>query len=405
MRNMGREAKSLDWLLSYITSLLKSIEDSKEIIIEDLTLEVDNITIELPVASRAVEVEKEAVAIEEKPVKLIEATFNYPKLSYQGSIATVKIGATSSEGGSRKKTYTIGGAKAPQFYNFIAPQQHIPVIALDVFDVTPPLAGPVKEAYKDVLNDPVAWAEKCVKVYGADMISLHLVGTHPQNKDLPPSEARRVVESILQAVDVPLIIGGSGDPRKDMEVFAEIASATRGERLVFASITLDMDVEKAVKPIAENGHNAVALAFLDINQAEELCRKILQAGLPKDHLILDPTTGALGYGIEYSYSVFERIRLSALMGKEVLQVPMSCAATNAWVAREAWQKVAEWGPRELRGPLWEATTAIICMLAGAELFMMMHPLSAKIVKKYAQALSKPLKNPSMSYVDWVKSKF
>lgn len=402
---MKKDARNMEWVLSYISSILKSLESSKEVTLEDLALDVDSITIEfVPAAAEA----REELKVEEGARgerELLKVEFSHPKLTYPGSIAVVQLGATKEEGGSRGRVYKIGGARAPQFYSFAGAQFRKPVVALDVFDVAPPLAKPVKEAYKDVLSDPVAWAEKSVKAYGADMVSLHLVGTHPQNKDLPPSAARRIVEDILQAVDVPIIVGGSGDPGKDVKVFTEVASATRGERLVFASITLDMDVEKAVKPMADNGHNVVALAFLDINQAEELCRKILKAGLPKDHLILDPTTGALGYGIEYSYSVFERIRLSALMGKEVLQVPMSCAATNAWVAREAWQNVEGWGPRELRGPLWEATTAIVCMLAGAELFMMMHPLAAKIVKKYGEALSNPRPRPSTGYVDWVRAKF
>ncbi|MHC1627300.1 MAG: CO dehydrogenase/acetyl-CoA synthase subunit delta, partial [Candidatus Nezhaarchaeales archaeon] len=217
----------------------------------------------------------------------------------------------------------------------------------------------------------------------------------------------KAVERVLQAIDAPIIVGGSGNPQKDLQIFQYIGEMTAGERLVFASATVDMDLEAVAKAISKTGHNVIALAFMDINQAKELSRKLTEAGLPKDHLIIDPTTGALGYGIEYSFSVMERIRLSGLMGDETLQAPISCAATNAWAAREAWMKVDEWGPREYRGPLWEATTAIVGMLAGADIFMMMHPIAAKIVKGLAEILSKPkldTKLEEINYSDWVKMK-
>jgi acetyl-CoA decarbonylase/synthase complex subunit delta len=341
-----------------------------------------------------------------KVVELLSIPFKYPQLPYTSKIAEVQLGATKSEGGSRGVTYKLGGYSTPPMFLFQETSINRPLFALDVFDMRPTLAGPVKRSYADVLEDPVAWAKKCIETYKADLVSVHLVSTDPGIKDTPPSEARRTVEDVLQAIDEPIIVGGSGNPEKDIDIFREIAKATEGEKLVFASITLDMDIPKAVEPLVKHGQNAIALAFMDINQAKELSRKILEAGLPKNQLILDPTTGALGYGIEYSFSVMERIRLAALMGEEILQVPMSCAATNAWAAREAWMKVEEWGPRELRGPLWEATTAIVCMLAGADLFMMMHPLAMKIAKTFAEALQKVRKPLSeIPYEKWVEAKY
>ena len=292
-------------------------------------------------------------------------------------------------------------------------------MALDTFDLAPPLAKPVKEAYKEVLEDPVAWAKLCVEKYGADLPSLHLVSTDPGIKDTPPSDAAKLVEDVLQAVDTPIVVGGSGNPQKDMEVFSRIAEVTNGERLVFSSVTTDMDIEKTVKPMIEYNHGLVALAFMDINQARELCRKSQEAGLPKTQLILDNTTGGLGYGIEYSFSIFQRTRISALMGEEVFQVPLSSASTNAWAAREAWQKpevlapsdsvvpVDSWGPRELRGPIWEATTALVLSLCGAELFMMMHPLAVKLLRDFGTLVAKSQLKKTLKELhpeNWVEMK-
>lgn len=417
--------------------ILKTISESGEIELEDVVIDADELTLELsttpgrpeylkltlepltpgaPKAEFLVEATPYGVRLltppptpvveKPKPIEFINLKFEYPIVQYPGKTVEVTIGATKSEGGTRGKTIKIGGDTSPPFYLFESKPANRPIVALDVFDTPPPLAGPVKKAYQDVLQNPAEWAKKCINTYNADLISLHLISTDPLGEDKPVKEAIKTVEEVLQAIDTPIIIGGSGNPQKDTELFTLASETFAGERLVMASITLDMDIPKTVEPIKKHNHNAIALAFMDINQAKELSRKILDAGLPKNHIILDPTTGALGYGIEYTYSTMERIRLSALMGEEVLQVPLSCAATNAWAAREAWMKIEEWGPRELRGPLWEATTALIGLLTGANLFMMMHPLAMKIVKAFAEAMVKVgEKREETPYLNWITSKF
>jgi len=390
--------------------LFKLFDEASELELEDVKIEAEELAIEfLPlIIQTMVKAAPEAAVALKKAIELKMEKFEPPVMTYPGSIPEVQIGATKAEGGTRGKVIKIGGETCPPFYRFESPPKNRPVVALDVFDQPiVPLAGPVKSAYKDVLNDPAEWAKKAIEVYGADLVSLHLVSTDPTLKDTPVQEAAKAVERVLQAIDAPIIVGGSGNPQKDLQIFQYIGEMTAGERLVFASATVDMDLEAVAKIMSKTGHNVIALAFMDINQAKELSRKLTDAGLPKDHLIIDPTTGALGYGIEYSFSVMERIRLSGLMGDETLQAPISCAATNAWAAREAWMKVDEWGPREYRGPLWEATTAIIGMLAGADIFMMMHPIAAKIVKGLAEILSKPkldTKLEEINYSDWIKMK-
>ncbi|MCX8204653.1 MAG: CO dehydrogenase/acetyl-CoA synthase subunit delta [Candidatus Nezhaarchaeota archaeon] len=340
--------------------------------------------------------------------ELAKVKFEPPTLTYPGSIAEVTIGATSSEGGTRKRVVKIGGEKAPPFYRFLSATPHRPVVALDVFDLAPPLPKTIKSYYKDVLKDHVAWVNKCIEEFKADLVTLHLVSTDPALENKPAEEAAKFVRKVLDRVDVPVIVGGSGNPEKDAVVFEKVAEATAGERLVMASVTVDMAVEKVAQSIYRHGHNVLTLAFLDINQVKELNRRVLKAGVPKDHVITDPSTGGLGYGIEYTFSVMERVRLAGLMGEEAMQVPISCAATNAWAAREAWMEVAEWGPREYRGPLWEATTALVNMLAGADLFMMLHPLAASMAKKFAEALSRPKVEKELrraAYEKWVSAKF
>jgi acetyl-CoA decarbonylase/synthase complex subunit delta len=267
-----------------------------------------------------------------------------------------------------------------------------------------PLSKAVKMHVKDVIGDPAAWAKLAVEKFGADMVTVHLISIDPLLKDATPKDAVKTVEEVTQAVDVPLVIGGCGDPVKDADVFAEIAETFAGERFLMSSITQDMDVERCAKFVKKNGHAALAFTPMDLNLARELNRRLYDF-LGKEDIVMDLTTAALGYGLDYAFTNMERARLAGLMGDVELAHPMSSGTTNAWAAREAWLKMApEWEPRELRGPLWEVTTALTLLLAGVDLFMMMHPAAVKTLKEVAGHLVSGKKADACKFVDWVSLK-
>jgi acetyl-CoA decarbonylase/synthase complex subunit delta len=248
----------------------------------------------------------------------------------------------------------------------------------------------VKTGIQDVMDDPAEWARRNVKKFGADMVTVHLMSTDPLGKDTSPTEAARTVENVLQAVDVPLIIGGSGDPHKDAKVFVKVAEVAAGERVLLNSVTLDMAsaniIESVARAAKENGHAVIGLTGLELNKAKELNRRLFEY-LPPEDIVMDLTTVALGYGLEYSFTIHERARHAALMGDEELQQPTISAPANAWVAREARMKMdAQYGPRELRGPLWETLNALTLLLAGVDIFMMAHPTTLKTLKEIVQML-------------------
>ena len=186
-----------------------------------------------------------------KPAGLLEAEFKIPKEEYPGQIIEVKLGATKKEGGSRGSSIIIGGEKAPAFYLFDSPIIHPPVVSFDVFDKPPPLARAMRAPFEDVLNDPAAWAKRCVDKFGADVVQLHLTSIDPLLTNTSPAEAAKTVENVLQAVDVPLAIGGCGDPKKDLQVFEKVAEVAEGERLLINSVTLDMDIQKMAETCQE----------------------------------------------------------------------------------------------------------------------------------------------------------
>jgi acetyl-CoA decarbonylase/synthase complex subunit delta len=393
--------------LNFSPDLLELLAKFQEIELEDFALEAGDL--ELWLESGALPAQlmpkpKLAPALKAKPMELMAAKFMPPIETYSGKIAEVKLGGTKSEGGTRGKSIVIGGETAPAFYTFEKPVVHPPVVTLDVFDMEVPLSKAVKMHVKDVVGDPAAWAKLAVEKFGADMVTVHLISIDPLLKDATPKDAVKTVEEIVQAVDVPLVIGGCGDPVKDADVFAEITETFAGERFLISSLTRDMDVERCAQFVKKNGHVALSFTPMDLNLARELNRRLYDF-LGKEDIVMDLTTAALGYGLDYAFTNMERARLAGLMGDVELAHPMSSGTTNAWAAREAWLKMApEWEPRELRGPLWEVTTALTLLLTGVDLFMMMHPAAVKTLKDVTAKLVSGKKADASKFADWVSLK-
>ena len=387
--------------------LIEILAKLQEIELEDFQMDVGDLEIWIQPGTAAVPTlaqQKIAPQLKLKPTEIIEAEFVPPVETYPGKIVEVKLGGTKGEGGTRGKSLTIGGETAPAFYTFERSMPHPPVVAVDIFDIKVPLAKAVKMHVKDVLEDPAAWAKLAVEKFGADMLTLHLISIDPLIKDASPKEAVKTVENVVQAVDVPLMIGGCGDPVKDADVFAAVAETFAGERFLINSITRDMDVERCAKFVKKNGHVALSFTPMDMNMARELNRRLYDF-LPREDIVMDLTTAALGYGLDYAFTNMERARLSGLMGDSELAHPMSSGTTNAWAAREAWMEMApEWEPRELRGPLWELTTALTLLLAGVDLFMMMHPAAMKTVKDVTRQLLSGNQSDASKLAQWVSMK-
>ncbi len=194
-----------DYQLSLLGPLESLFGKFEELELENITIDVDELTL---FVRPALEQIAEAV----RPTALLDAKFKSPYTDYPGEIREITIGATKADGGSRGKTLTIGGHKAPAWNLFQAKPERLPIIAADVFDMRIPLAKVVRAHYNDVMDDPCDWARLVVDKFGEDLITLHIISTDPALKDTSINEAAKTIENVLQAVDVPILIGGSGDP-------------------------------------------------------------------------------------------------------------------------------------------------------------------------------------------------
>ncbi len=390
-------------MIKISSKILDSLKNSGEIHLEAADIEVAELTIALqPVATTTTPPEPAPQPLTLKPSEILQAAFSPPHVEYPGQIAKVKLGATKGEGGTRARSLVIGGEKFPAFFmRAQGPSTHPPVVACDVFDTKIPLPKAIRTHVKDVMEDPSAWAKRCVEKFGAEMITLQLTSIDPKLKGTSPKEAAKTVEEVLQAVDVPLAVGGCGDPVKDLAVFEEVAEVAEGERLLISSVSPWMDTKRAAEVIKKHGHVALALSGMDMNEARELNRTLYDV-LPREQIVMDTSTASLGSGLEFTYTLMARIRLAALMGDYELQHPISSGVTNAWFARESWKKMApQWEPRELRGPLWETVTALTGLLAGVDYFMMMHPAAVRTVKDLIQNLAGQKAGTPAKIADWV----
>lgn len=368
-----------------MTQLLKLLESTDSIEINEFRMDFEELELQImPAVQKMVQnvTQKQAAVAESMGITLPPAEpFAPPIMDYPGEVAEVQLGM-----GTRKPVF-LGGQKA--LYRFEHPQPNPPVVTFDVFDIPMPgLPKPIREHFQDVMESPGEWAKKAVKEYGANMVTMHLIGTGPKVMDRTPREGAQAVEEVLQAVKVPLVIGGSGDPQKDPLVLEAAAAAAEGERCLLASANLDLDYKKVAKAALDYNHAVLSWAITDINMQKTLNKYLMKEGLTQQDIVMDPTTCALGYGIEFSIDVITRTRLAALRGDTDLQMPMSSGTTNAWGSREAWMKKDEWGPTAYRGPIWEIITGLTMMLCGVDIFMMLHPSSVKMLKEIGDTFTK-----------------
>jgi acetyl-CoA decarbonylase/synthase complex subunit delta len=305
--------------------------------------------------------------------------FEIPKITYSGKIKEVTLG-------KGPKGVTVGGETSYPFHLFEGEMPHPPRIAIEVYDAAPDdWPDAALEPFRDVVNDPVAWAKKGVQNYGAELIALQLVSTDPNGLNRSSDEAAQTAKKVASAVDVPVIVWGSGNADKDAEVLRKVSEVCEGMNLIIGPV-----VEGNYKQVGAGAigykHTAIASTPIDINLAKQLNILLGNLGVPDEQIIVDPTTGGLGYGIEYTYSVMERDRMAALTQQdERLQFPIICnMAKEIWKTKEAkinTEEAPTLGEAKKRGVLMEAVTGIMLLLAGADVLVMRHPEAIKLVRE------------------------
>ncbi|MFC1490739.1 acetyl-CoA decarbonylase/synthase complex subunit delta [Candidatus Latescibacterota bacterium] len=294
--------------------------------------------------------------------------------------------------GTEPNQITIGGHSTLPYLHFEGETPNKTYVAMEIIDVVPEDWEPVvTEPFGDAINNPADWAKKCVDDFGAEMICLSLYGIHPDFGDLSVEHAVEVAKSVSDAVDVPLIIWGCGDDEKDNTVMPPIAEALKGKNVLLGSSSVE-NHKTLVAACQMGGHNMITESPLDINIAKQVNIMVSDSGFPLDRVVMYPTTGALGYGLEYAYSIMERGRLAALAGDKMMSSPVICrVGPEVCRVKEAKATIEEqptWGSVDDREPMWEAMTASALLMAGADIMILRNPKAVVIIKKMVADLMK-----------------
>ncbi len=307
--------------------------------------------------------------------------FDIPKQPYSGKIGETAIGTGSG-------AVKLGGEDSYPFHLFEGEIPNPPKIAMEVWDYDPSEEWPAAavEPFKDVISSPDAWAKKCVDEYGADMIVLQLKSTDPNGMDRGADEAAEVAKKVSDAIDVPLVLWGTANNQKDEEVLKAISEKCEGKNLALGPV--EEGNHKGVGASALGyGHCIVSSSPIDVNLAKQLNILLGNLGVQGEKIIVDPTTGGLGYGLEYSYSVMERIGMAALTQEdEKLQIPMiNNVGNEVWKCKEAGQGIEEaptLGDPEKRPILMEAVAAVCYLMAGSDVVILRHPETVRMTRAF-----------------------
>ena len=308
-----------------------------------------------------------------------------PKESYSGKVLSVDFGKGD-------KALIVGGENCLPFLSFEGELPNRPVIAYEIQDTAPEdWPDTVKKVYKDVSSDPVTWAKHCQNELKAKAVALRLVSTHPDRENRSAEDAAKTIKEVLSAIDIPLIILGSNHIEKDASVLVAAAEAASGNNCIIGKAQ-EGNYKTIVAAALAHNHKLIAMSELDINLAKQLNILITQMGFDKEKLITDPMCSALGYGLEYTYSVMERIRLAGLLQNDATMQPpiLGDVGMYVWKVKETVASeadVPEWGTLEERGIAWEAMTAVAMIISGTNLLIMRHPKAIETVEKTVAELS------------------
>ena len=294
--------------------------------------------------------------------------YKAPVEAYTGVVREIAIGKGN-------KSLKMGGENILPLHSFDEGSNPNPAkFALEILDMEPQdWSEHLLQPFEDVISDPIKWAKRCEE-FGADAVFLRLVSTDPAVKDSPAEEAAALAKKVAEAINVPLIIYGSGDDKKDAEVLPKVAEACDGMNLLIGPVQKE-NYEVVGKALLDHGHNASALSPLDINLLKELNVK-LGKFFPSEKIVIDPESAALGYGMEYSFSLMERVKQIGIITKDNMTMMPIIADLGA----ECWKTKQAKETKE-QGLLWEGTTALSLLLAGANILVLRHPETLKLIKE------------------------
>lgn len=241
------------------------------------------------------------------------------------------------------------------------------------------------ETYPDVIKNiwkttDIAEILKKAQSTNADIVSIKF-NIKYEELNAEKENIKKFLQKISKTISKPLILRGANNNETDEELIPLLCeNAPKKSIIAFAD---EQTYEKIVPPVVKNNHILVLRTPIDINIAKELNILTIDKGLSPDRILIDPDMGGLGYGLDYGYSIIEKIRLAAFDGDTMLNMPIiAFIGEETYRAKEAKSDTfnSQWGEYAQRAAMWEISGASAMICAGADIVVLWNPDSVNTLK-------------------------
>lgn len=236
----------------------------------------------------------------------------------------------------------------------------------------------VKDYYAD--KTPLALVKKAQES-DCDILALKF-NIPEENLDENIKKAQELLKELLPEIKKPLLVRGVNNKSVDIKLLPALMEIL--DRKVIIAFADENTYKEIVPSVVKGGHILAIRTPIDINLAKEMNILTSDMGLSLDKILIDTDMGGLGYGLEYGYSIMERIKLAAFEGDKMLNMPLiAFAGEEALKAKEAKSDTFDknFGDFKLRSQMYELSTASAVIAAGANLIVLEHPESVRILKE------------------------
>jgi len=249
-------------------------------------------------------------------------------------------------------------------------------LELDIFNKDE-MPEAVKREFAEDIKNPVELIKKA-QTLPCDILGLKF-NIGEDNNNIPL--AKDLLKKLLPDITKPLMIIGVNNSDIDSELLPELISVLDRESIIAFA---EEKTYKSIVPSVIKGNHLLSIRTpIDINLAKEMNILTTDMGLSPDKILVDTDMGGLGYGLEYGYSIMERIKLAGFDGDKMLNMPII-----AFVGEETFKTKEtksdefsqSWGNLNQRAIMFEIAAASAITAAGANVVVVKHPQTIKTMK-------------------------
>lgn len=234
----------------------------------------------------------------------------------------------------------------------------------------------------EVVNSPLKWfvtaSKKALEMGGKFICVAFNIEDETEIEN-----CKKTLSEIVKTAQLPIIIKGSGQKDLDAILLPELISLLNKPSII--APVQDNNYKAIVNSIVNapvDGHFAVLRTPIDINLTKELNVLSIDEGLNKEQILIDPDMGCVGYGLDYGYSIIERIIEAKNAGDKMLDMPIIVfAGSESYKAKEAKSPdfPPSFGDINTRSIAWEISTTTSLICAGANIAVVWHPEALKVL--------------------------